>query len=121
MPAKSIKEKCSGIDNEHCSSCKGEHTVKLDAKNAIDLSEIDLGFKIFETAPIWKDYEFKEKEFSPQSKLFDESKLSDEDIQTLLTTWKTYDNIPLTQALEIVNLDGYTGYYRNRKLYMMNK
>lgn len=79
------------------------------------------GFKIFETQPIWEDYEFEAKEFDAQTKLFDESKLSSEDLQTLLTTWRTYDNIPLTESLENVNLDGYTGYYGNGKLYLMSK
>ncbi len=80
------------------------------------------GFKIFETQPIWEDYEFEAKKFDPQAKLFfDESKLSDVDIQTLLTTWKTYDNISLTENLESVNFDGYTGYYGNGRLYLMDK
>ena len=119
--AKSEKIKCEGFDDEHCISCKGEHTVKIDAKTAIDLSNIDFGFKIFEAQPVWEDYEFESKDFDPQSKLFDESKLSDVDIQTLLTTWKTYDNISLTDSLESVNFDGYTGYYGNGRLYLMNK
>lgn len=79
------------------------------------------GFKIFETQPIWEDYDFEAKEFDAQTKLFDESKLSSDDLQTLLTTWKTYDNIPLTESLESVNLDGYTGYYGNGRLYFMDK
>jgi adenine-specific DNA-methyltransferase len=79
------------------------------------------GFKIFETQPIWEDYEFKAKEFDAEQELFDESKLSSDDLQTLLTTWKTYDNIPLTESLENVNLDGYTGYYGSGRLYLMDK
>ena len=81
----------------------------------------DFGFKIFETRAIWEDYEFTAKEFDSQSKLFDESKLSSEDLQTLLTTWKTYDNISLTESLENIDLDGYTGYYGNGRLYLMAK
>lgn len=84
-------------------------------------NKLDLGFKIFETQPIWEDYEFETKEFDVQTKLFDESKLSSEDLQTLLTTWKTYDNITLTESLETVHLDGYTGYYGNGRLYLMDK
>lgn len=82
---------------------------------------LDFGFKVFETQPIWEDYEFGAKEFDAQTKLFDESKLSKDDLQTLLTTWKTYDNISLTESLENVNLDGYTGYYGNGRVYLMNK
>lgn len=79
------------------------------------------GFKIFQTQPIWEDYEFKAKELDSQQKLFDESKLLEEDLNTLLTTWKTSDNIPLTESLELIDLDGYTGYYGKGKLYLMNK
>jgi len=121
QPAKSEKVKCEGFDGEHCSSCKGEHTIKIDAKKAVDLSKVDFGFKIIKTQTIWEDYEFTAKEFDTQSKLFDESKLSSEDLQTLLTTWKTYENIPLTESLESVNIDGYTGYYGNGRLYLMDK
>jgi adenine-specific DNA-methyltransferase len=78
-------------------------------------------FKIFETTPIWEDYNFEAKELDDQFKLFDESKLTEEDIKALLTTWKTYDGIPLTQELEVVDLDAYTAYYGNGKLYLMHK
>ena len=87
----------------------------------IQNSQLDTGFKIFETQPIWEDYEFEAKEFDEDLKLFDESKLSSEDLQTLLTTWKTYDNIPLTENLEMLNFGEYTGYYGNGKLYLMDK
>jgi adenine-specific DNA-methyltransferase len=98
---------------------------KIQAEQKTDLfnedNKLDFGFKIFETQPIWGDYEFEAKEFDAQTKLFDESKLSSEDLQTLLTTWKTYDNILLTESLESINLDEYTGYYGNGRLYLMDK
>lgn len=81
----------------------------------------DLGFKIFETTPIWEDYDFESDELNNQTTLFDESKLTEDDIKALLTTWKTYDGIALTQDLEKIALSGYTAYYENGKLYLMNK
>ncbi|HYG37420.1 MAG TPA: site-specific DNA-methyltransferase [Cytophagales bacterium] len=81
----------------------------------------DLGFKIFETTPIWEDYDFEATELDNQTKLFDESKLNEDDIKALLTTWKTYDGIALTQNLAHMDLSGYTAYYGNNKLYLMNK
>lgn len=86
-----------------------------------NLKEQDLGFKIFETSPIWDDYDFDANELDNQTKLFDESKLTEDDIKALLTTWKTYDGIVLTQDLETIDLGGYTAYYGNDKLYLMNK
>ena len=81
----------------------------------------DLGFKIFETTPIWEDYNFEANEFDNQTTLFDESKLKEDDLKTLLTTWKTYDGIALSQDLEPIDLDGYTAYFGNGKLYLMHK
>lgn len=78
-------------------------------------------FKIFETSPIWEDYDFESTELDNQTKLFDESKLTADDIKALLTTWKTYDGIALTQELEKIDLSGYTAYYGNGKLYLMDK
>ncbi len=78
-------------------------------------------FKIFETTPIWKDYDFEAEEFNSSQTLFDTSKLTEDDIKALLVTWKTYDGIALTQDLESVDLGGYTAYYGSNKLYLMHK
>jgi adenine-specific DNA-methyltransferase len=81
----------------------------------------DFGFKIFETVPIWEDFEFVAEKLDPENELFNETKLTNEDLQTLLTTWKTFDGIPLSQDLQAIDLDGYIGYYGNKKLYLMSK
>lgn len=78
-------------------------------------------FKIYETTPIWEDYNFEAEQFDSSQTLFDAGKLTEEDIKALLTTWKTYDGIALTQELESVDLSGYTAYYSNGKLYLMHK
>lgn len=85
------------------------------------LKNQDLGFKIFETTPIWEDYNFEAEQFDSSQTLFDAGKLTEDDIKALLTTWKTYDGITLTQELESVDLSGYTAYYGNGRLYLMNK
>jgi adenine-specific DNA-methyltransferase len=85
---------------------------------------LDLGFKIFETMPIWEDYEFiAEKLEQEGQELFDESKLTEEDLQTLLTTWQAKDGILLTENLAKIDLDSYFGYYHHfkQKLYLMDK
>jgi adenine-specific DNA-methyltransferase len=121
QPSRTEKLKCDGIHEEHCPACKGEYSVKLEAKESKDLSNVDLGFKIFETTSIWEDYDFESIELDHQTKLFDESKLTEDDIKALLITWKTYDGIALTQELEKIDLSGYTAYYGNGKLYLMDK
>lgn len=82
--------------------------------------KLDCSFKIFETIPIWENFNFEATEFDSQLKIFDESTLSPEDLQTILLTWKTYDNIPLSQNLESIDFNGYTGYYGKGKLYLVN-
>ncbi|HHH50020.1 MAG TPA: site-specific DNA-methyltransferase, partial [Saprospiraceae bacterium] len=87
-----------------------------------DLANQDLGFKIFETMPIWEDYNFEADELDAgQIELFDESKLRATDIKALLVTWKTYDGISLSQSLKETDLNDYTAYYSNGKLYLMDK
>jgi len=85
------------------------------------LNNQDLGFKIFETTPIWEDYNFEAEQFDSSQTLFDTGKLTEDDIKALLTTWKTYDGISLTQDLESIDLSGYTAYYGNGRLYLMHK
>ncbi len=87
-----------------------------------DLSKQDVGFKFFETMPIWEDYNFEADQLNVgEMQLFDESKLTTADIKSLLVTWKTYDGIALTQPLQAIDLNGYIAYYSNGKLYLMNK
>lgn len=92
-----------------------------DLKEPRDLSNVDFGFKVFETTPIWEGYDLDAEDFDSQMELFNENKLSDEDLQTLLTTWKTYDGVPLTQNVVAIDLDGYTAYYLDTRVYLMNK
>jgi adenine-specific DNA-methyltransferase len=81
----------------------------------------DSTFKTFETTPIWEDYDFEAEQFDNSQTLFDTGKLTEEDLKTLLVTWKTYDGIALTQELEMIDLDGYIAHYGNGKLYLMDK
>ena len=94
--------------------------TKLEIKN-LEKLKTQNGFKIFETTPIWEDYNFEAEQFDSSQTLFDVGKLTEDDIKALLTTWKTYDGIALTQDLESIDLSGYTAYYGNGRLYLMNK
>lgn len=79
------------------------------------------GFKVFETTPLWEDYDFKAAKLVNAGKLFDDEKLTEEDIKALLTTWKTYDGSLLTEPMQTIDLAGYMGYYTKQKLYLMHK
>jgi len=113
---KEIKELESQLDLEN----KEEKTKQLKAEIKA-LRNQDLGFKIFETMPIWEDYNFEADELDEQLTLFDESKLTENDLKALLVTWKTYDGIALTNNLQEIDLGEYTGYYASYKLYLTNK
>jgi|JI6StandDraft_1071083.scaffolds.fasta_scaffold10124_2 adenine-specific DNA-methyltransferase len=79
------------------------------------------GFKIFETTPIWEDYDFEAEQFDSSQTLFDAGKLTEDDLKALLVTWRTNDNISLSQELETIDLGGYTAFYGNGKLYLLHK
>ncbi len=113
---KEIKELEGKLDLEN----KDEKIKQLKSEIKA-LKNQDLGFKVFETMPIWEDYNFEADELDTQTKLFDESKLTEDDIKALLVTWKTYDGIALTNNLQEIDLGNYTAYYTSDKLYLTNK
>lgn len=100
-----------------------ERIVRAAAKIQKEQPEFkgDLGFKVFETIPIWEDYNFEAEQFDSSQTLFDAGKLTEEDLKALLVTWKTNDNISLSQELEIVDLGGYNAFYGSGKLYLLHK
>ncbi|APY29417.1 site-specific DNA-methyltransferase [Neisseria meningitidis] len=80
----------------------------------------DLGFKIFQTADNFRQH--PDNDFSPEQPdlpLSDE--LSEEQLQTLLTTWTLYDGAALTTPVEPVRLGDYTAYLCEKRLYLLNK
>ena len=114
---KEIKELEGKLDLEN----KAETIKQLKAEIKA-LKNQDLGFKIFETIPIWEDYNFEADELDPQqTTLFDENKLTEDDLKALLITWKTYDGIQLSESLQEIDLGQYTAYYTSDKLYLTNK
>ncbi len=79
----------------------------------------DLGFKIFQTADNFMQH--PDKDFSPDQMDFPfNDKLSEEQLQTLLTTWTLYDGAALTTPVEPVRLGDYTAYLCEKRLYLMN-
>jgi adenine-specific DNA-methyltransferase len=94
--------------------------TKLEIKN-LEKLKTQNAFKIFETTPIWEDYDFEAEQFDSSQTLFDAGKLTEDDLKALLVTWKTNDNISLSQELEIVDLGGYTAFYGQGKLYLLHK
>ncbi|HHC7360968.1 TPA: site-specific DNA-methyltransferase [Vibrio parahaemolyticus] len=79
----------------------------------------DLGFKIFETVEDFR-VEENDKELTLSNlTMFDDVLLTDEQYQTLLSTWALYDGSELTAPIYDIDLDGYTAHLCDRRLYMI--
>lgn len=92
--------------------------AKIQAENP-DYSG-DLGFKIFQTEPNFQTA--LDVDFSPAQAEIPDSKnamLSDEQLHTLLTTWRVYDGCRLSENVQPVDLAGYTAYYCRQHLYLL--
>ncbi len=80
----------------------------------------DLGFKIYETIPVWDGYLDDIEILNEDTTLFDGSKLSDEELEVLLTTWKVHDGMELSHELSEIDLAGYKGYLGEETLYFVH-
>lgn len=82
-------------------------------------NEFDLGFKIFETVDDFRVRD-KKQEFSLSNlTMFDDVMLTQEQYETLLTTWALYDGSELTTPISNIDLGGYTAHLCDRRLYMI--
>lgn len=80
----------------------------------------DLGFKIFQTEPNFQAA--LDVDFDPAQTEIPDSKnamLSDEQLHTLLTTWRVYDGCRLPENIQLIDLAGYTAYYCRQHLYLL--
>lgn len=79
----------------------------------------DLGFKVYETVEDFRVEEDDKELALANLTMFDDVLLTDEQYQTLLTTWALYDGSELTTPIYDVDLDGYTAHVCDRRLYMI--
>lgn len=95
---------------------------KLREERPVEVAGQDLGFKVFETIPLWEDYHHKAETLEEDTPApFRGDLLGVDDLQALFLTWKTYDGSPLTEEAVDCDLGGYVGKYVNGKLYLMSK
>ena len=73
----------------------------------------DLGFKIFETIPVFDGYLDDIETLDDETTLFDGSSLNNEDLETFLTTWRVYDGMRLGDVVEELTLNDYRAYLGN--------
>ncbi|AKF24656.1 hypothetical protein YH65_04095 [Sulfurovum lithotrophicum] len=96
-----LKKASENIKKEH-PNCKG-----------------DLGFKIYETMPVWDGYLDEIEKLEEDTTLFDGSKLNNEELEVLLTTWKVYDGLELSYELQGVELSDYKAHLGKGILYLV--
>jgi adenine-specific DNA-methyltransferase len=95
---------------------------KLREERPEEVAGKDLGFKVFETIPLWEDYHHKAETLEDDTPApFRGDLLGVDDLQALFITWKTYDGSPLTEAAVDYDLGGYVSKYVNGRLYLMEK
>ncbi len=80
----------------------------------------DLGFKLFETSPVFAGYLDDMENLNNQTELFDGGALNDEQLDTLLTTWRAYDGFEWAQTGEWVTLSAYKAYLIGDTLYALH-
>jgi adenine-specific DNA-methyltransferase len=95
---------------------------KLREERPVEVAGQDLGFKVFETMPLWEDYHYKAETLEEDTPApFRGDLLGPNDLQALFLTWKAHDGSPLTEAAVDYDLGGYVGKYVNGRLYLMQK
>jgi len=107
-----------GVDNPTIFDVCKERLIrsanKIKEKN---LSNLDLGFKIFETIDLPEEYLEDIEELNENISLF----YPQIDKNSLLTTWKLYDGAEfIVEPIEI-DLDGYKAYLIDKRLYLINE
>lgn len=78
----------------------------------------DLGFKIYETIDDFRVTTDEELALSNLT-MFDDEVLTEEQYQTLLTTWSLYDGSLLTTNIKNINLAKYQAHYCDGRLYLI--
>ena len=89
-------------------------------KNENPLFAGDLGFKHYTLEEPKEDALLKMEQFDPQKEFFTTLTADDFGVDSVLRTWLVADGYGLTEDAEEVNLDGYTAYYKEEHLYMIN-
>lgn len=88
-------------------------------RKSCDDEEIDLGVKVFEVVEDFRVDENDNELALSNLTMFDDVLLTEEQYQTLLTTWALYDGSELTTPIHDIDLDGYKAHLCDRRLYMI--
>lgn len=101
----------------------GMERIKRAAKKIKDENPLfagDLGFKHYVLEEPKEDALLKMEQFDPTREFFTTLAADDFGVDSVLRTWLVADGYGLTEDAEEVNLDGYTAYYKEEHLYLIN-
>ena len=90
----------------------------LRSTSKYESNESDIGFKIYESIEDFRVTTDEELTLT-QPTMFDDAMLTDEQYQTLLTTWSLYDGSLLTTPIEKIDLADYQAHYCDGRLYLI--
>lgn len=112
-------DECNKIDSEPYKN--GYKTIFDITKERLKRVSIktNQGFKVFETIEDFRVEEDDKELTLSNLTMFDDVLLTDEQYQTLLTTWVLYDGSELTTPIYDIDLDGYRAHLCDRRLYMI--
>ncbi|ELH4237435.1 site-specific DNA-methyltransferase [Vibrio fluvialis] len=112
-------DECNKIDSEpYKNGYKTIFDITKERLKRVSM-KTNQGFKVFETVEDFR-VEEDEKELTLSNlTMFDDVLLTDEQYQTLLTTWVLYDGSELTTPIYDIDLDGYIAHLCDRRLYMI--
>lgn len=80
----------------------------------------DLGFKHYTLEEPKENLLLKMETFNPDKDVMTDITADDFGVETVLRTWLVADGYGLTEDAEVINLNGYTAYYKGNHLYLIN-
>lgn len=80
----------------------------------------DLGFKHYTLEEPEENALLKMEKFNPETDAFSYLSVDDFGADAVLRTWLVRDGYGLTADAEVIDLDGYTAYYKGNHLYFIN-
>ena len=89
-------------------------------KNEFPITTADLGFRHFTLAEPSLDTLDKLEEFTPETLVLQNNILDDFGVSTVLATWLVRDGYGFTAPVETIDFAGYTAYYIDKHLYLIN-
>ena len=114
---------CDELSVPHTVDQIGMERIKRVAKKIKEENPLfsgDLGFKHYVLEEPKEDVLLKMEDFEPTKDIFTTLTVDDFGVETVLRTWLVADGYGLTDDAEEINLDGYTAYYKENHLYLIN-